>query len=499
MDILETIPPKMKDYLVEAADLVREAKSVVAISHIDADGITSLAIVLQTLERSGLTPIWKNIHQLNSETIKEVRDIVRENRPDLLIFSDLGTGQKRSIEELVKTEDYIQHTIILDHHLPQDDDSATDGNSERIIEINPHNHGIDGSYEISGAGVSFLLAIAVDPRNVDLSELAIVGATGDLQRYYGRGFVGVNKSILAFAEEHAIVRIKRDLTFFGINTRPLPFLLEYATDPYLPGLTGERDACYEFFESRHIPLKNEYDEWRVWTDLSPEEKSRAIQGIIHVIIDAGYSTHVAQGIIGDVVELLHRPLRSEMRNAKEFSTLLNACGRNSRPEIGVLVCMNAEDAYVQARTLLQVHRQNLAQALRRLEQNGYDETEGMYLVNDPETPDTIVGIVIGMAQGSRIVPTNRPVLGIATRTTDDSPFVKISGRAQKSLVKRGINLKETFVEVAHLLNEQYDKLVVEAGGHPMAAGAFVLSEHLDEFLELVSMRFTRVLHGEIKK
>ncbi len=493
MELLETIPSEMRERLVSAAEVIRTASKIVAISHIDADGITSLAVVIQTLTRARLTPVWRNIHQLNSETIKEVRDLVRESRPDLVIFSDLGTGQKQLIVDLVASEDYIRRAIILDHHLPQDSTSSGQTRDERIIEINPHNHGLDGSFDISGAGVAFLLAVAVDPKNVDLSELAIVGATGDLQRYYGKGFVGVNKAILEVAKENGIVQVRRDLTFFGINTRPLPFLLEYATDPYLPGLTGERDACYEFFESRHIPLKSEDDQWRVWTDLSPDEKTRAVQGIINVIIDAGYDSRVAQGIIGDVVELLLRPPRSEMRNAKEFSTLLNACGRNSRPEIGVRVCLNVEEAFAQARTLLQTHRQNLAQALRRLEQSGYEQRDGMYVVNDPETPDTIVGIVIGMAQGSHIVPVDKPVLGIATRTTDDSPFVKISGRVKKFLVKRGVNLKETFVEVASQLNARHGELVVEAGGHPMAAGAFVHSEYLDEFLDLVSARFAETL------
>ncbi|MHA1741953.1 MAG: DHHA1 domain-containing protein, partial [Candidatus Thorarchaeota archaeon] len=67
------------------------------------------------------------------------------------------------------------------------------------------------------------------------------------------------------------------------------------------------------------------------------------------------------------------------------------------------------------------------------------------------------------------------------------------GRAHKSLIKRGINLKEVFVEVARTLNEKYDALVVEAGGHPMAAGAFVHTQHLDEFLKMVSRAFSEIV------
>jgi single-stranded DNA-specific DHH superfamily exonuclease len=131
--------------------------------------------------------------------------------------------------------------------------------------------------------------------------------------------------------------------------------------------------------------------------------------------------------------------------------------------------------------------------LRRLESEGYEEKPGMYVVNDPETPDTIVGIVIGMAQGSRIVPENRPVIGVSTNTTDKGPRVKISGRCRRSLVKKGINLKEAFTEVGEHLNKQHDSLIVEAGGHPMAAGAFIHQDHLDEFLTGVSDLLARIL------
>jgi len=54
-------------------------------------------------------------------------------------------------------------------------------------------------------------------------------------------------------------------------------------------------------------------------------------------------------------------------------------------------------------------------------------------------------------------------------------------------------LKEAFTEVGEYLNEQHDSLIVEAGGHPMAAGAFIHQDHLDEFLTGVSNLLARIL------
>jgi single-stranded-DNA-specific exonuclease len=95
--------------------------------------------------------------------------------------------------------------------------------------------------------VAFLFALAVSQSNADLCELAVVGATGDLQDYYGKGFTGINQAIIDLGIEVGQISVDRDLTFFGINTRPLLYLLQYATDPYIPGYTGNPDACYQFF------------------------------------------------------------------------------------------------------------------------------------------------------------------------------------------------------------------------------------------------------------
>ena len=480
--LFESLPESMIELLKEAVQATKRSKKVMAFSHIDADGISALAIIVRAIEHEAKEFKWKNIHQINSESIIEIKNEIEEFQPDLVIFSDFGTGQINLIRNHIAVIDFVDQIIVLDHHLPQDDDSAL---SHKIIEINPCYHDLSGSYDVSGSGVAFLFAVELSPENVELSELAIVGATGDLQDFYGKGFTGVNKSIIEIGEAAGFLKVTRDLTFFGINTRALPYLLQYATDPYLPGLTGNESTCYTFFEELGIPMK-ENDEWRTWVSLESSEKQSVIQKLIHYIIEVYNDPKKAQGLIGDVIMLPQRPERTEMRSAKEFSTLLNACGRNKRPAVGVKICLGDQEAIIEGRYLLQEHRRNLATALRRLEQDSYETMDGLYLVNDPETPDTIIGIVIGMAQGSRIVPIDKPVIGVSTNTSSDSPLVKLSGRAHKYLIERGINLKETFVSIADLMNEKYETLVAEAGGHPMAAGAFIHKDHVEEFLKLSS-------------
>ncbi len=488
-------PDTMHELVKRAAKAIRSSKKALAVSHIDADGITALSIVIEMLTRENLELMWRNIHQLNSETILEVLELARENEPDLVLFSDLGTGQMDLIKEHILPVKSVKHVVVLDHHLPSNERSDLSEilDDDSLIEVNPCQHGMSGSYDLSGSGVAFLLAYELSEENIDLSELAIVGATGDLQDYYGKGFKGINEHIMKLGQDAGFILVERDLTFFGINTRPLPYLLEYATEPYLPGITGNRDHCFGFLNELGIELKDDNDSWRTWTELTVDEKQVIIQGLISHILETYENPKIATGIVGDVVTLVRRPARTEMRTAKEFSTLLNACGRNRRPEIGVQICLSDENAFRIGKALLQQHRANLAGALRRLETDGYLEEEGMYVVRDPQTPDTIIGIVIGMAQGSRIVPIDKPIIGVSTNTTGDGPLVKISGRARRNLVKRGVNLKNAFTDAGGNLNDKYQRQVVEAGGHPMAAGAFVHTDFLEEFLELVSFQLATML------
>ena len=497
-NLLESLPEAMLELLRNAVIATKKAKKVMAFSHIDADGISALAIIVRALEHEGKEFEWKNIHQINSESIIEIKIEIEKFKPDLVIFSDFGTGQINLVRNHIAVLDFVDQVIVLDHHLPQDGEINNDDStlSHKIIEINPCYHDLSGSYDVSGSGVAFLFAIGLSPENIELSELAIVGATGDLQDFYGKGFTGVNKSIIELGESVGFLKITRDLTFFGINTRPLPYLLQYATDPYLPGLTSNEIACYSFFEELGIPTK-EHDEWRTWVSLESSEKQSVIQKLIHYIIEVYNDPKKAEGLIGDVIMLPQRPERTEMRSAKEFSTLLNACGRNKRPEVGVKICLGDQEAIIEGRFLLQEHRRNLATALRRLEQNSYETMDGLYLVNDPETPDTIIGIVIGKPRRLARKSARPGIIGISTNTSSDSPLVKLSGRAHKYLTKRGINLKETFVSIADSMNEKYETLVAEAGGHPTAAGAFIHKDHVDEFLKLSSEHLKKTL--ETKK
>jgi single-stranded-DNA-specific exonuclease len=159
----ESIPESMENLLLDAAKEIRRAKRVFAFSHIDADGISALAIISLMLDREEKEFEWKNVHQINSESIVQIEEDVRKYKPDLVIFSDFGTGQMSLIEKHILSIEDVVSIIVLDHHLPTNGiaEPTQDNAPSKLIEINPHQHGMSGSYDLSGAGTAFLLALFV--------------------------------------------------------------------------------------------------------------------------------------------------------------------------------------------------------------------------------------------------------------------------------------------------------------------------------------------------
>src|SRR5690606_5742776 len=117
----------------------------------------------------------------------------------------------------------------------------------------------------------------------------------------------------------------RDLKLFGKQTRPVFKMLEFSSDPYIPGLSGDEDACISFLKEQGIRLKGE--RWRRWIDMSPEEKARIASALVRRGLRAGLSNPQLERLVGEVYVLLAEQEGTELRDASEYSTLLNATAR----------------------------------------------------------------------------------------------------------------------------------------------------------------------------
>src|SRR4030066_921354 len=185
----------------ECADHIKEHTSALVVSHIDADGLTAAAIMKKALKRRGMDSRVIFVKQLDQKNLQEIAD----QNPELIIFTDLGSGMLDAIKSLKL------NAVIADHHQPQ-------GSYE--YHLNPHIFGFNGGIEVSGSGMTYFIAREMGD-NGDLAALAIVGAVGDLQHSKHGQLIGLNRTILEEGVKNKVIHYGKDLMLFGRQTRPV--------------------------------------------------------------------------------------------------------------------------------------------------------------------------------------------------------------------------------------------------------------------------------------
>lgn len=450
----------------KVCERLKKEDDILVVGHYDADGITSCAILVDALRYLGKEVRYMILKKLDSKKIQ----VVEETAAECVVFSDMGSGQ---LELLENSE--IKKFYIVDHHPPI---------KAHENQLNPHFFGYDGSIDISGSGVAYLVAKTLGKK--DMAHIAVVGAVGDMQDSRGR-LMSLNREIMKAGVKYDLLKVKHDLRLFGRQSRPIHVMLTYASEPVLPGLTGNKKACIEFLENLGIGIKNPDGSWKHYVDLSFEERQKLTTALYIWLLDLGYPEDVIHGMIGEVYTLVKEKKKTELRDAKEFATLLNACGRQERAEIGVEICLGDRDKMLKkARTILQKHRKAIKEAVEWLLDSGVEEMSNLYYFDSKNKIDeNIIGVVAGISYGAGIIRGDKPIVAFATDKEDPS-LLKISARANWKLIRRGIHLGDA-------LRECCKEIGGDGGGHDIAAGARVPKERIGEFLSKLNEIFGKQL------
>jgi len=364
-------------------------------------------------------------------------------------------------------------------------------------ELNPHFFGLSGADHISGAGVSYLVAKMLGEENEDLAPLAVVGAVGDLQDTRHCHLVGLNEFLVEDAERHGL-RVSYDIRSFGRETRPVFKLLQYTNDPIIPGLTGDQGNSMAFMvycdeplaegsgsgegsteTLNHVSYISSQDtsrNWRKWVDLGWESKKTMLSNLVKLLLYRGISRQSALRLLGDTYALENELMNSPLRDAKEFATLLNACGRYGNADIGYKVCSGDRGRFLEkALLLLKGHRRVLVDNIKYVQDTGVTEREFLQFFHGRDViPENVVGIVAGMVLGSGEVNENLPIIGF----TNSPDGIKVSGRTVRRVVNKGVNL-------AQALNRASKEVGGGGGGHNIAAGAHIPIGKEEEFLTIL--------------
>ena len=139
--------------------------------------------------------------------------------------------------------------------------------------------------------------------------------------------------------------------------------------------------------------------------------------------------------------------RTPLRNAQEYATLLNACGRWSKPQIGGAILRGDRGtAYREAEHMLNNHRAIIRNLLQFIIDTGVKELENLqYLHVGDRFPDTIVGIGAGMALSK--LNSSKPIL-IMCEVPEDHNLTKVSMRTTERVVEKGIDLQQALSDAS---------------------------------------------------
>jgi len=421
------------------------------ISHYDADGISAAGVLCTALYRAGFefhatlmrNPFTKGFDRLKNE------------HNELIIFSDMGSGQIEMIEQI------NCKAIILDHH-----QYLTAQTSKNIVQINSNLLGADGNYEASGATLSFVFATELDPTNEDLAPLALAGATGDKQ-FIG-GARGLNKQILDTALQKGILTEKTGIKLYGETIADALF---FSVDPYYPGLSGNRDAIETMLEKLNIEKTTSLQ------DIDHQTMMRIHSLLLFRLIKAGCQPNILD------MTIRKRYIAPQGWELERCADLLDACGKNGYRSLGLAICLNDKTAWKDAINVEKEYKRKILEGLQLLEHGGIYEAAGMrYFYSDSSS---LGGVIAGIAM-NYILDEKKPLFSLARKETDDE--LHVSCRGNQKLVEQGLDLGSAMKTIAIELGGY-------GGGHKIAAGATIAFDKEREFLEKVDTILVQQMKG----
>lgn len=449
-DLLDYVSEVSTDFLEVAS---KSSKPIRIVGNLDTDGITSTSIICKTLSRLDIRYVVSVVKQVNSELLGSLK----MEDYDVIVFADLATAY---INELSEFDNDI---FVLDHHFPE----VNEKRIGKVRQVNPHLFGVNGTKEISAAGISYFFAKSINDVNKDMAHLALVGAIGDMQE--DCGFQGMNSLILEDALAEGTIEIKETLRLFGIQTKPLHKVFEYSTNPYIPGVTGSERGAIKFIEDSGIELYDKSRKVRRLVNLSKQE----LEKLVTAIEIKKTSGTMAESTIGPVFLLKDEGEDSLKKDLREFSTLLNSCGRMGWPSLGIGVCLGDKVASKKANELLRSYRKEIIDALNWyyenrgtqnvLEKNGY-----VIILAGSNIRDTIIGTLASLLAKSKVYSDGTIIMSTAYSLDG---FIKVSLRIT------GDANSETDLRV--IIKELVAEGGGYGGGHKLAAGASIPQEKED--------------------
>ena len=414
-----------------------ENKSILIVSHHDTDGITSAAIFASCLKRLDKKFSIKIIKQLEEKIIQELPE------DKLVVFLDLASS---SLEELSKLNSPV---FIIDHH---DLNSKIPKNIEII---NPH---LTNSEEMSASCLTYLVSKEISKENKDLANLAIIGLVGDIME---KNIGKITQTIISDSE----TIIKKGILLYP-STRPLNKALEYCSNPFIPGVTGNSQGAIDLLRETGIGLTQKG--YKSLIELSEEEMQKLVTAIV-------LRTSKSNSSLDFIGNLYLVKFFNKLEDAREISALINACSRMGYSEIALLLCMGNKNAKEKSEKIYATYKQHIVGALNYVNSNSLIKGKNYVIINAKENiKDTIIGTIASILSMSSTYEEGTVIVAMAYNQDKIKVSARISGKN-----------KEGSKNLRVILNSIIENIGGISGGHKLAAGCLISKEKEQAFIELI--------------
>jgi RecJ-like exonuclease len=373
---------------------------------------------------------------------------------ELIIFSDMGSGQIETIEKMGCK------VIIIDHH-----QYLKKNTSDNVLQINANLCKINGNYEACGSTLSYSIAKALDSKNIDLVPLAVAGVIGDKQHI--GDIRGYNKTVLEEALTNDLLKENIEIKLYGDT---LFDALYYSIDPYYSGISGNEDGIKGLF--KQLKLKKDVK----IEDLSNNQKKQLRSFLMLKLIKNGCEKNILDTVI--------RPrYKSDIFNCEleRLADLLDSCGKGGNRGLGLALCMGDKQAFDEAVELEKDYKQKILDELLKLEKDGFKEKKSFRYFY---SKDSSLGGVIGGIAANFILDREKPLLSLVKKNDE----LHVSCRGNQYIVGKGLDLGSAMKEAAK-------KLGGHGGGHKIASGATINSKKEEKFLDMVNAIIAKQLKG----
>jgi single-stranded-DNA-specific exonuclease len=462
---LEGLLARYRSLVPEIMKVIRSGKRILIVTHIDADGLCSGSIAFAALMRKEANATLRTVPDLDPKSIAALNS----QGFDFYIFTDLASTLVKELEAVLRGR-----YLILDHHQIADEDA---GNPSVV---NAWRYGFDGGSEACSSAMAYFFASAFDPANDDLSSLAVVGALADRQDSgQGRSLTGLNRSAMEDAQANGLLSVAKDLMFTGRETRPVYEAIALTSTPFLKGLTGSKDAVLAALHQSGLALKDG-GTWRTISSLSPEEKMKLTEVIAATLGPSDGATDTIASLVGETYTFEFEDSFTPLRDAREFGTLLNACGRMGAAGTGISVCLgDRSESLKAAMKTLADYRSGINRALDAL-------------TSEPSRMEQHGSVVLVRGEGIVDEKMLGPVISILTSSPEFKDKVVVgSAESRDSDLKISCRIGDAFagrVNLGIIMREAAESVGGVGGGHAMAAGAKIPSSKAESFSTAVVER-----------